>query len=82
VKRLLALTGIAIVLSAAPAGALTQSNTRTYTFSGQVTVVNTGFKVQFTPGNQQGPIVHTLTTPSASAINFNPVVINQSNTNP
>jgi hypothetical protein len=71
VKRLLALTGVAIVLSAAPAGALTQSNTRTVNASGQVKVVNTGFKFQLGGG--------TLTTLSASATNITIVVVNQHN---
>ena len=91
-KRLLVLSALVIVLGAAPAGAITQSNTYTKTSSGQVTIVNTGGKVQITPaqihigstgGSNVLVVSNVWTTPPATAINdASPPPIVQTNTNP
>ena len=85
-KRLLALSTIvvAIGVSAVPAGALTQSNTKTYNFSNQVTVKDTGgiSQIGVCPPHVPCSVQHTLSTPSASATNVNTVTIVQTNTNP
>ena len=73
-KRLLALTGLILVLGATPAGALTQHNTITIPSSHSVAIANSGFNFSFNGG--------TIVTPPAIAANIQIVVISQSNSNP
>ncbi|HMK12518.1 MAG TPA: hypothetical protein VK461_13090 [Acidimicrobiales bacterium] len=94
-KRLVALSALALAglgVGIAPAGAITQSNTKTITFSNQTMITNTGGKVQTSPaqihfgstgGTNSQVVTNVWTTPDASAVN-NPNIppINQSNTNP
>jgi hypothetical protein len=78
-KRLLALTGLFVglgglgLLGAAPAGAVTQHNTVTISFSHNISVANTGFNLQLGGG--------TITTAPANAGSTIAIAISQTNTN-
>ncbi|HTN78067.1 MAG TPA: hypothetical protein VMK16_00220 [Acidimicrobiales bacterium] len=75
-KRIIAVSALALAglaVGAAPAGALTQSNTAYISGGHRIAIANSGFN--FSVGG-------TINTGPAIAVNVKVVVINQSNSNP